>query len=113
MEEHREEIVRDEVVRAAPAPAPVTEYRSSRVYFGGDPAFLQFTRFMWYLLGLLEGLLAIRFLLALLAANQDNPFAGAIYAVTGAFVAPFRSLFATPAFGGSVFELYTLIAMIV
>jgi uncharacterized protein YggT (Ycf19 family) len=79
----------------------------------GDPFVVQFSRLMWYVLGLVEGLLAIRFVLALLAANPNNAFAAAMYAITGPLVAPFRTLFATPAFGGSVFELYTLIAMVV
>jgi len=78
-----------------------------------DSTLDQFVRVLWYLLGLLEGLLAIRFILALTAANPNNGFASAIYAITGPFVAPFRTLFATPAYGGSVFEMYTLIAMLV
>jgi YGGT family len=78
-----------------------------------DSTLDQFVRIMWYLLGLLEGLLAIRFILALAAANPNNGFASLIYAITGVFVAPFRTLFATPAVGGSVFEMYTLVAMLV
>lgn len=142
MREHREEVVRTErvepaaeiveerVVGSAPVVAPVptarrswwrrpvverdvvsTEYYSAPAYY--DSTLYQFVRMMWYLLGLLEGLLAIRFILALLAANPNNGFASLIYAITGPFVAPFRTLFATPGFGGSVFELYTLIAMLV
>ncbi len=89
-----------------------TNYYGDRPY-AGDSFVVQFSRFMWYLLGLIEGLLAIRFVLALLAANPNNGFASAMYAITGPLVVPFRTLFATPSFGGSVFELYTLIAMLV
>jgi hypothetical protein len=88
-----------------------TEYYTAPAYY--DSSLYQFVRMMWYLLGLLEGLLAIRFILALLGANPNNGFASLIYAITGVFVAPFRTLFATPGFGGSVFELYTLTAMLV
>lgn len=88
-----------------------TEYYSAPAYY--DSTLYQFVRMMWYLLGLLEGLLAIRFVLALLGANPNNGFASLIYAITGVFVAPFRTLFATPGFDGSVFELYTLTAMLV
>ena len=96
---------------AVPRDVVSTEYYSAPVY--ADSTLYQFVRFMWYLLGLLEGLLAIRFLLALFGANPNNGFAATIYGITGLFVAPFRTLFATPGIGGSVFELYTLIAMLV
>jgi hypothetical protein len=122
-------VVREDVVAPAPAPATTvrrswwrrptvqrdvvsTEYYAAPSY-AVDPALAQFVRVMWYLLGVLEALLAIRFILALLGANPNNGFASLIYGVTGLFVAPFRTLFATPGFGGSVFELYTLVAMLV
>lgn len=121
-------VVEERIVTPAPAVAQVrrswwrrpavqrdvvsTEYYTAPSY-GVDPTMSQLVRVMWYLLGLLEGLLAIRFLLALLGANPNNAFASLIYGITGPFVAPFRTLFATPAAGGSVFELYTLVAMLV
>jgi hypothetical protein len=121
-------VVEERVVTPAPAIAEVrrswwrrpvtqrdvvsTEYYTAPSY-AADPTMTQFVRVMWYLLGLLEGLLAIRFVLALLGANPNNGFASLVYGVTGPFVAPFRTLFPTPGAGGSVFELYTLIAMLV
>jgi hypothetical protein len=89
-----------------------TEYYTAPAY-SYDPVLAQFLRVSWFLLGLLQALLALRFLLAVMGANPSNPFAATIYALTGAFVAPFRTLFSTPAAGGSVVELYTLIAMLV
>lgn len=89
-----------------------TEYYTAPSY-AYDPTLAQFLRVMWFLLGLLEGLFALRFLLALTAANPNNAFASLVYGVTGPFVAPFRTLFPTPAVGGSVFEGYTIVAMIV
>src|SRR5262249_46778349 len=89
-----------------------TEYYSAPSY-GYDPALAQFMRLMWFAFGLLEGLLALRFVLALTAANPRNAFAALVYGLTGPFVAPFRTLFATPSADGSVVELYTLVAMLV
>ena len=76
----------------------------------------QFTvaNFVWYLAGLLEALLALRFILALLGANPCNVFANLIYTVSYPFVAPFFSLFSYNLhYGVSRFETYTLVAMLV
>jgi hypothetical protein len=93
-------------------PAVTTEYYTAPTY-AGDPVLAQFFRIMWFALGVLETLLGLRFVLALLGANPLNGFASMIYGITGPFVLPFRTLFPTPAAAGSVFELYTLIAMAV
>ena len=64
--------------------------------------------------GVIIGLLAIRFLLALLGANPGNAFASFIYDVSYPLAAPFFGLFSfSPALGRSQFELGTLIAMVV
>ena len=71
------------------------------------------TQAIWLLLGILEGLLALRFLLKLIAANPGSPIAALIYSFTGIFLIPFSGLTATPAAGGIVLEISTLIAMII
>ncbi len=63
--------------------------------------------------GVLEGLIGIRILLRLIAANPANAFARFIYDVTAIFLAPFFGLVATPAAGGSVLEISSIIAMVV
>ena len=47
----------------------------------------------------------------LIAANPASGFAQFIYGVTGLFLAPFSGLTATPASGGVVLEVTTLIGM--
>jgi hypothetical protein len=89
---------------------PSVQYGSSPITFQ-DLA--QFLRVAWFLLGLIEALIALRFSLALLGANPDNEFAAMVYAVTMPFVAPFRTLFPTPVVGSSIFEGYALVAMLV
>ena len=71
------------------------------------------TQVIWLLLGILEVLLVLRFALKLIAANPDSPIAAAIYGFTGLFLFPFAGLTATPAVGGMVLEISTLIAMAV
>src|SRR5438270_823916 len=70
--------------RREPEPTNVvaTEYYTAPAY-AYDPALAQFLRVMWFLIGLLEALFALRFMLALMAANPANAFAALIYGVTG------------------------------
>lgn len=74
-------------------------------------SFYQFVRILWTILSILELLLAIRFVLKLIAANPNSGFALFIYGITGPFMAPFTGLTATPTAGGAVFEITALIAM--
>lgn len=71
------------------------------------------TQVIWLLLGVLESVLALRFLFKLIGVNPANSFATLLYGVTDFFVAPFASLTRAPSAEGMVFEFSTLIAMIV
>lgn len=68
---------------------------------------------LWLLLGMLEALLGIRVFLKLIAANPQSGFARFIYGISDVFLLPFFGLTQTPSANGSVFEISTLIAMIV
>lgn len=79
-----------------------------------DSPVIRIQSLVYTLLGLLEGLLAIRFIFALFGANPSNAFANLIYNVTQPFVAPFQGLFNYTFQGGvSRFETETLVAMVV
>src|SRR3989344_1969760 len=71
------------------------------------------TQIVWYILGLLEVLLAFRFVLKLLAANPGAGFSSFIYNLSYPFVAPFLNVFRRTQIVGSVFEWTTLLAMLV
>ena len=70
-------------------------------------------RILYTLLGILEILLGLRFVLKFIGANPDAGFSAFIYGITNIFVAPFYALFHTPQVGGSIIEVNTLIAMAV
>lgn len=71
-------------------------------------------RLVMFVAGVLLTLLAFRFVLVLLGANQNNGFANFIYTVSHPFAAPFFGLFGySLRYGVSRFELSTLIAMAV
>ena len=61
----------------------------------------------------LNGMIALRFLLKLLAANPASPFAQFVYFFTAPFLWPFQGLLYTPTFGGSQVEFPALVAIIV
>ena len=69
------------------------------------------TQIIWGVFGLLETMLALRFLLKLIGANPDSGFAAFMYGITGPFIAPFDLLIGTPTSGAMSLEITTLIAM--
>lgn len=71
------------------------------------------TQIVWYLLGLVEVLLAFRFVLKLLGANATAGFTSFIYMVTAPFAAPFVTVFKASKAQGSIFEWTTILAMFV
>lgn len=71
------------------------------------------TQISWYLISLLETLLAFRFVLKLAGANPDAGFTSFIYSFTRLFVAPFYAVFPGTVVQGSTFEWTTLLAMAV
>lgn len=71
-------------------------------------------RVIYYVGGALIVLLALRFVLALLGANRDNPFAAFVFDLSNVFVSPFFGLFSyEPTYGVSTFEPSTVVAIIV
>lgn len=71
------------------------------------------SQIVWYVLGVIESLLLIRFFLKLFDANSAAGFSQFIYQVTYAFAAPFLTVFDTSQVAASVFEWSTLLAMLV
>lgn len=71
------------------------------------------TQIIWYILGLLQLLLAFRFVLKLLAANPTAYFTNIIYTLTYPLVYPFLIVFKSSQIGNSLFEWTSLLAMLV
>ncbi len=79
----------------------------------GRIAAIKLTQFIWLLFGLLEALIALRIGLKLIGANPANPFAAAVYGLTGLFLWPFAGLVGTPRAGGLVPEISSPIGLLV
>jgi uncharacterized protein YggT (Ycf19 family) len=70
-------------------------------------------RAVWYIFYILEGILLLRFLLKLAAANPAAGFTQFVYAISQPFVSPFQFVLPAPQVGGNVFEWNTLLALLV
>jgi len=71
------------------------------------------TQAVWYVAGVIEAILGLRFLLRLIAANPAAGFTDFIYSLSRPFVAPFVNIVKNARLEGSVFDWNTLIAMAV
>ena len=69
---------------------------------------------LWFLM-VLEVVLAIRFLLKLIGADPNNPFAGFLYALTSIPLLPFQGIVSSPSIHlpNQSFEFSTLIAIVI
>jgi len=74
-------------------------------------------KLVYYVLGVLETLLAFRFIFKFLGANPGSTFVSFIYTISEVFLAPFSGIFRSAVNSGietkSVLEPKTIIAMIV
>jgi hypothetical protein len=70
------------------------------------------TQIVWYILGIIEALLAIRIILDVMDANQGAGFTSFINQTTSIFISPFSGVFYGPSSDGS-FGWAILLAMLV
>jgi hypothetical protein len=71
------------------------------------------TQIVWYVLNVLEVLLAFRFVLKAFGANPSAGFSSLVYALTYPFAEPFLNVFRVTRVAGATIEWTTLIAMAV
>ena len=107
------EVVREETNTGDPVrPAPVAPMRTSRtssVYREGSYN-SRATQAVWWIVGFIDVLIAIRFVLKLFGANPA-PFVRFMYDVTWPLVAPFHGIFNTTQEGRSILEPESLVAI--
>jgi uncharacterized protein YggT (Ycf19 family) len=82
-------------------------------YEGRRLAGYRLTQMIYWIFGLVEGLILVRLVLKALGANQTAGFAQFIYGITAPLVAPFAGLFGNPTYQNSVLELTSIVALIV
>ena|ERR1700736_1933505 len=107
----RQETTTGEPVQPAAPVTPVTPVTTSRTSIyresGNNTRVIQT---VWWIVGFVEVLIAIRFVLKLFGANPA-PFVRFMYDLTWPFVAPFHGIFNTAQEGKSILEPESLVAM--
>jgi len=68
---------------------------------------------IYFIFGAIEALLALRFVLLLLGANETSSFVSLIYGLSRPFALPFQGIFGEPSFGASVIAWSALVGIIV
>src|SRR5262249_5238469 len=82
-------------------------------YEGRRLAAYRLTQLVYWVFGLIEGLIAIRLILKALGANPSAGFSQFIYGITAPLLRPFVRLFANPAYQNAVLELSSIVALMV
>ena len=77
------------------------------------PGIVVAQRIVWFIVGAISVVIALRFTMLLLGANQAAGFIDFIYGLSGIFVAPFVGIFGEPTYGTSVFEISSLLAIVI
>jgi uncharacterized protein YggT (Ycf19 family) len=100
------------VVREEPEPVPVAPPAETEVVSRWSPARQAFD-LIYLVFAVIDGLILIRLVLKILAANTAVPFTGFVYGVTDWLLAPFHGLLPVIVNGRSVFEVSALIGLLV
>lgn len=80
----------------------------------GSGAMYRVVQLVYFIGGLVEALLALRFVFQLLGANRGSQFVDFTYDLSQPLVAPFFGMFGSaPAFGIGRIEVETLVALLV
>lgn len=101
-----EVIITKQVTPAVKGEAPQKVYDKKKTI-------LRLNQIIWYILGLIEVLLAFRIVLKVLGANQSVGFTSLINTITAPLAAPFSGILGVSVTGNSLFEWSTIIAGIV
>lgn len=116
----------------APADDATRDIYEQRVYNGADEQVVQSERVsvpsdaarraalvdrasqvIYFIFGAISVLLALRFVLLALGANELSPFVNFIYGLSRPFVLPFQGIFGEPQLGGSLIEWSSLVAIVI
>ncbi len=92
---------------------PVAKGAAPQNVYETKKTIVRFDQVVWYMLGLVEVLLAFRIVLKALGANPYIGFTSFIYSLTNPLAAPFSGIFAISVTGNSLIEWSTIIAAVV
>lgn len=102
-----------QVVRQTKVVTPSVKTESPQKTYETKKAIFRSYQIIWYIVGVIEVLLAFRVVLKLLGANTFSGFTNFIYAVSDPFALPFSGIIRTTTNSGFALEWSSLIAMAV
>lgn len=102
-----------QVVRQTSVVKPAVATGSAQKTYETKKAIFRSYQIIWYILGVIEVLLAFRIVLKLLGASPYSGFTNMIYSLSNPFALPFAGILGTTMSTTLVFEWSTLIAMAV
>jgi hypothetical protein len=102
---------------SAPVPAPASAAASAPIQrsSAGEEGSYNFraTAVVGFIVGIVDVLIAARFLGKLLGASSSSAFVHGIYQISGVFVAPFTGIFGDTGNKTNTFETASLVALVV
>ncbi len=98
--------VREKIVQTGSTDPSQKAYQQKKAIF-------RVHQVVWYILGVIEVLLAFRIVFKLLGANPSSDFVSFVYGLSEPFAQPFAGIFGITATQGSVIEWSTFVAMAV
>ncbi|MCJ7826156.1 YggT family protein [Patescibacteria group bacterium] len=102
-----------QVVRRTRVVTPAVVTESPQKEYETKKAIFRTYQVIWYILGIIEVVLAFRILLKLLGANSQSGFTSFIYAISNPFALPFAGILGITDISEMILEWSTLIAMAV
>jgi len=102
-----------QVVRKTKVVVPQVDTGSPQKEYQTKKAIFRTYQVIWYVLGIIEVVLAFRILLKFLGASTFSGFTNFIYSISSPFAMPFAGILGTTVSSNLVFEWSTLIAMAV
>lgn len=92
---------------------PLIKEEAPQRVFDKKKRIFRMNQIIWYVLGVIEILLAFRIVLMALAANQTSGFTSFIYTISGPLALPFRGIIGESRNGSSLIEWSSLFAAVV
>lgn len=111
-----DEVVRDVYQERVSGPAGDQILRSEHVSVPSDATrrsagVIRATQVIYFIFGVINVLLILRFVLLALGAQEQSSFVNLIYGMSRPLALPFQGIFPEPTLGGSVLEWASLVAI--
>lgn len=104
------QVSQNEIIVTKKLSTPVAVEESGQKAYHKKKAIFRTYQVIWYILGIIEILLAFRLILKALGANPLSGFTNLIYTLSDLLALPFAGILPVTATSNSVFEWSTLIA---